>query len=207
HHLLAVVLRQLRDHHAVSAAVPREGILMTAQHVERKPEPTSPIISAVGDAADVPVTRMATIGENLRFYALVLIWIPRTIRRYPREILNLLSEVTFGSGGLAVIGCTVGVMVGMSLFVGTAVGMHGYAALDQIGTSALNGFISAYFITREIAPLVAALALSATVGCGLTAQLAAMVITAEVVALALMAVPSIPYLVITRVIAGFIAII
>jgi len=180
---------------------------MTAQHVERKPEPTSPIISAVGDAADVPVTRMATIGENLRFYALVLIWIPRTIRRYPREILKLLSEVTFGSGGLAVIGGTVGVMVGMSLFVGTVVGMQGYAALDQIGTSALNGFISAYFNTREIAPLVAALALSATVGCGFTAQLGAMVINEEVDALTVMAVPSIPYLVTTRVIAGFIAII
>lgn len=180
---------------------------MTAQHVEHKPEPTSSMIGAVGDAADVPVTRMATIGENLRFYALVLIWIPRTIRRYPREILKLLSEVTFGSGGLAVIGGTVGVMVGMSLFVGTVVGMQGYTALDQIGTSALNGFISAYFNTREIAPLVAALALSATVGCGFTAQLGAMRINEEVDALTVMAVPSIPYLVTTRVIAGFIAII
>jgi len=95
----------------------------------------------------------------------------------------------------------------MSLFVGTVVGMQGYAALDQIGTSALNGFISAYFNTREIAPLVAALALSATVGCGFTAQLGAMVINEEVDALTVMAVPSIPYLVTTRVIAGFIAII
>src|SRR5699024_7597980 len=191
HHLLAVVLRQLRDHDAVPAAVPREGRLMTAQHVEPKPEPTSSVMGVVTGAADVPVTRMAIIGENLRFYALVLLWIPRTIRRYPREILKLLSEVTFGSGGLAVIGGTVGVMVGMSLFVGTVVGMQGYAALDQIGTSALNGFISAYFNTREIAPLVAALALSATVGCGFTAQLGAMVINEEVDALTVMAVPKI----------------
>ena len=42
----------------------------------------------------------------------------------------------------------------MSLFTGTVVGMQGYAALNQIGTSTLNGFISAYFNTREIAPLV-----------------------------------------------------
>ena len=61
--------------------------------------------------------------------------------------------------------------------------MQGYAALDQIGTSTLNGFISAYFNTREIAPLVAALALSATVGSGFTAQLGAMRINEEVDAL------------------------
>lgn len=156
---------------------------------------------------DKPTNSLAELGQDLRFYGLVLAWIPRTVKRYPRDILRLLSEVSFGSGALAVIGGTIGVMVGMTLFVGTVVGMQGYAALDQIGTSTLNGFISAYFNTREIAPLVAALALSATVGAGFTAQLGAMRINEEVDALTVMAVPSVPYLVTTRVIAGFIAII
>ncbi|TSD68214.1 MlaE family ABC transporter permease [Aeromicrobium piscarium] len=156
---------------------------------------------------DKPVDALGSLGQDLRFYGRVLAWIPATIRRYPKDILRLLSEVSFGSGALAVIGGTIGVMVGMTLFVGTVVGMQGYAALDQIGTSALNGFISAYFNTREIAPLVASLALSATVGAGFTAQLGAMRINEEVDALDVMAVPSLPYLVTTRVIAGFIAII
>ncbi|ALX03394.1 ABC transporter permease [Aeromicrobium erythreum] len=150
---------------------------------------------------------MASAGAELRFYGRVLAWIPATVKRYPRDVLRLLSEVSFGSGALAVIGGTIGVMLGMTLFVGSVVGMQGYAALDQIGTSALNGFISAYFNTREIAPLVAALALSATVGSGFTAQLGAMRINEEVDALTVMAVPSVPYLVTTRVVAGFIAII
>lgn len=156
---------------------------------------------------DRPVGALAELGGDIRFHGQVLAWIPRTLKRYPRDILRLLSEVSFGSGALAVIGGTIGVMVGMTLFVGTVVGMQGYAALDQIGTSTLNGFISAYFNTREIAPLVAALALSATVGSGFTAQLGAMRINEEVDALTVMAVPSVPYLVTTRVIAGFIAII
>ena len=156
---------------------------------------------------DKPTNSLAELGQDLRFHGLVLAWIPRTVKRYPRDILRLLSEVSFGSGALAVIGGTIGVMVGMTLFVGTVVGMQGYAALNQIGTSTLNGFISAYFNTREIAPLVAALALSATVGAGFTAQLGAMRINEEVDALTVMAVPSVPYLVTTRVIAGFIAII
>jgi len=158
-------------------------------------------------AADAVLDRIAATGRDLRFYGHVLAKIPTTVRHYPRDVLRLLSEVSFGSGALAVIGGTIGVMVGMTLFVGSVVGMQGYAALDQIGTSTLNGFISAYFNTREIAPLVASLALSATVGSGFTAQLGAMRINEEVDALTVMAVPSIPYLVTTRVIAGFIAII
>ncbi|WP_110206554.1 MlaE family ABC transporter permease [Nocardioides daejeonensis] len=156
---------------------------------------------------DGQVDKLAGVGRSLRFHAAVLVRIPTTIVRYPKEVLRLLSEVSFGSGALAVIGGTIGVMLGMTLFVGTVVGMQGYAALDQVGTATLNGFISAYFNTREIAPLVAALALSATVGSGFTAQLGAMQINEEVDALTAMAVPSVPYLVTTRVVAGFIAII
>ncbi|WP_425465158.1 ABC transporter permease [Nocardioides humi] len=118
-----------------------------------------------------------------------------------------MSEVSFGSGALAVIGGTVGVMLGLTLSVGLVVGMQGYAALDQIGTATLTGFISAYFNTREVAPMVAALALSATVGSGFTAQLGAMRINEEVDALTAMAVSSVQFLVTTRVIAGFVAII
>ncbi|CAM3411322.1 ABC transporter permease [Nocardioides dubius] len=164
-------------------------------------------LSGLARLRDVPASRLASLGEALRFHIQVLIRIPTTVVRYPREVLRLLSEVSFGSGALAVIGGTIGVMLGMTLFVGTVVGMQGYAALDQIGTATLNGFISAYFNTREIAPLVAALALSATVGSGFTAQLGAMQVNEEVDALTAMAVPSVPYLVSTRVVAGFVAII
>jgi phospholipid/cholesterol/gamma-HCH transport system permease protein len=147
------------------------------------------------------------LGDQLAFYARALAWTPRAIRRYYREILRLLAEVTFGSGALALIGGTVGVMIGMTLFTGTVVGLQGYAALNQVGASAFTGFVSAYFNTREIAPLVAGLALSATVGAGYTAQLGSMRINEEVDALEGMGVPSLPYLVTTRVVAGAVAVI
>ena len=147
------------------------------------------------------------LGDSLAFYLRVILWVPRAIRRYLREVLRLLSELAFGSGGLGVIGGTIGVMIAMTLFTGTVVGLQGYAALNQIGTSAFTGFVSAYFNTREIAPLVAGLALSATVGAGFTAQLGAMRISDEVDALEVMGVPSLPYLVTTRVLAGLVAII
>ncbi|MFI7677747.1 MlaE family ABC transporter permease [Actinophytocola sp. NPDC049390] len=157
--------------------------------------------------ANAPLTWLDTLGDQLSFYLRALAWIPRTLRRYMRETMRILAEVSFGSGALAVIGGTIGVMVGMTVFTGTVVGLQGYAALDQLGTSALSGFASAYINTREVAPLVAGLALSATVGAGFTAQLGAMRISEEIDALEVMGVPSLPFLVTTRIIAGFIAVI
>ncbi|MBT0565882.1 ABC transporter permease [Williamsia sp. CHRR-6] len=156
---------------------------------------------------DAPLKVLDGAGEQMSFYGRAVAWAPRTIVAYPKELLRLLAEVAFGAGGLAVIGGTIGVMVLLTGFTGVVVGLQSYAALDQIGSQALTGFLSAYVNTREVAPLVAGLALSATVGCGFTAQLGAMRISEEIDALEVMAVPSVPFLVTTRVVAGFIAVI
>ncbi|RSM81273.1 ABC transporter permease [Kibdelosporangium aridum] len=162
---------------------------------------------AILDLVARPFNGLEHLGKQLSFHARALAWAPRTIRRYSKEVMRLLTEVSFGTGALAVIGGTLGVMIGMTLFTGTIVGLQGYSSLNQLGTGALTGFLSAYFNTREVAPLSAGLALSATVGCGFTAQLGAMRISEEIDALETMAVPSMPYLVTTRVLAGIAAVI
>ncbi len=154
-----------------------------------------------------PLASLDDSGTQMLFYLRVLKAIPFTIKNYSREIYRLLAEVTLGSGSLAVIGGTIGVVVSMCFFTGTEVGIQGYAALDQLGTAALTGFVSAYFNTREISPIVAGIALAATVGCGFTAQLGAMRISEEIDALEVMAIPSMQFLVTTRVLAGLIAIV
>jgi phospholipid/cholesterol/gamma-HCH transport system permease protein len=172
-----------------------------------RPSPASGWASRLGTWLDRSLSWLDKLGDQLFFYLRALFWIPRAIHRYLKEVLRLLSEVAFSSGALTLIGGSVGVMIGMTLFTGTVVGLQGYAALNQIGAAAFTGFISAYFNTREIAPLVAGLALSATVGAGFTAQLGAMRINDEVDALEGMGIPSLPYLVTTRIVAGIIAII
>ena len=154
-----------------------------------------------------PLKSLDSLGDQMSFYIKALAWTPRSVRRYKKEILRILAEVALGSGSLAVIGGTIGVITMMAFFTGTEVGLQGYAALNQLGTSAFSGFVSAYFNTREIAPLVAGIALAATVGCGFTAQLGAMRISEEVDALEVMAIPSMPFLVATRVVGGLIAIV
>ncbi|MEO6472484.1 MAG: ABC transporter permease [Aeromicrobium sp.] len=154
-----------------------------------------------------PASALDGMGEQMLFYIRVLRAVPRSITGYRKEIMRLLAEVTLGSGALALIGGTVGVIAGMTFFTGTEVGYQGYAALDQIGAAAFAGFTSAYFNTREIAPIVSGIALAATVGCGFTAQLGAMRISEEIDAVEVMAIPSVPYLVTTRVIAGLVAVV
>ncbi|GAA4614891.1 MlaE family ABC transporter permease [Saccharopolyspora hordei] len=154
-----------------------------------------------------PGNALAGLGWQLSFYLRAVALAPVTLRKYPRETARLLTEVVFGSGALAVIGGTLGVMIGMTVATGAVVGLQGYSSLDQLGTSALTGFIAAYFDTREVAPLAAGLALSATVGCGFTAQLGAMRISDEIDALEVMGVRTVPYLVTSRVLAGVTAVV
>ncbi len=157
--------------------------------------------------AKKPGSVLEDMGGQLSFYGRCIGWAPKTVTRYKKEVFRLLAEVTLGSGGLALIAGTVGVIIGLSFFTGTEVGLQGFLALDQIGAAAFAGFLSAYFNTRELAPLIAGLALAATVGCGFTAQLGAMRVSEEVDALEVMGVPSVPYLVTTRVIAALIAVV
>jgi phospholipid/cholesterol/gamma-HCH transport system permease protein len=185
-------------------------VTTSASNVTGRPRRTGPlagVATRTGRLARRPLEGLDALGSQLRFYVHSVGWTGRTIHRYKKEILRLLAEVSLGTGGLAVVGGTVGVIAFLAFFTGTEVGLQGYEALNQIGTGAFTGFISAYFNTREIAPLVAGLALAATVGCGFTAQLGAMRISEEVDALEVMGIPSLPFLVTTRMIAGFIAVI
>ena len=151
--------------------------------------------------------RIEQYGDQLLFVRKAVAAVPMTLRHYRKEIWTILAEVAFGAGALTMIAGTAGVIAFMAFFAGTEVGIQGYASLSQIGVGKFTAFISAFFNTREVAPLVASIALAATVGCGYTARLGAMRISEEVDALEAMGIQSLPYLVTTRVIGGFLAVI
>ena len=154
-----------------------------------------------------PTQSLRRLGDQLGFHGRAFTHVPRAVKQYPREILRLLAEVALGSGALALIGGTVMVIGFLTAASGIEVGLQAYTSFDNIGVSTLSGFFSAYFNTREVAPLVAGIALTATVGAGFTAQIGAMRVSEEIDALEVMAVPPVPYLVTTRIIAGLIAIV
>ena len=152
-------------------------------------------------------TAVGDLGQQLAFYGECIRWVPRTLVHYRKEVLRLLAEVSLGSGALLLGGGTVGVIFFLSFFTGTQVGLEGFKGLQLIGAEAFSGFVSAFGNTREITPLIAGITLAAQVGCGFTAQLGAMRISEEVDALEVMGIPSVPFLVTTRMIAAFIAVI
>jgi len=175
-------------------------LLRQPLHADSKPGPIRRGGKATYDA-------LSDLGDQVQFYGKAFAGIPKVLTRYRREVFRLLAEVALGRGALVLVAGTLGIIVFEVLAVGSVVGLVGYQGLKQVGIQPYVGFLSAYFNTREVAPLIAANALVATVGAGFTAQLGAMRISEEIDAVEVMAIPSIPYLVSTRVIASFIAVI
>lgn len=146
-------------------------------------------------------------GEQAIFFANAIAAIPIALRKNRREVLRLIAEVGMGSGALAVIGGTVVIVAFLTLSAGALLAVQGFNSLGNIGVEALTGFFSAFINVRIAAPVTAGIGLAATIGAGATAQLGAMRISEEIDALEAMAIRSIPYLVSTRLIAGFVVII
>jgi len=152
------------------------------------------------------IDSLVNLGEQLSFMAKSL-WDMIFATRHTGEIARLISEITLGSGALIVGAGTAGVIFFMAFFTGTQVGLEGFKGLQLIGAEAFTGFVSAFANTREITPLIAGVTLAAQVGAGFTAELGAMRISDEIDALEVMSVPTLVYLVCTRVVAALLCII
>ena len=85
-----------------------------------------------------PVRAVDDLGGQLVFYLRAFAWTPRTLRRYKREVVRLLAEISFGRGALAVAGGTAGVICFLTFFTGTEVGLQGYQARNPIGSPTLR---------------------------------------------------------------------
>ena len=151
--------------------------------------------------------RLEQIGIFARFTRLSLIEVGWALRRYRRETLRLIAEIGMGTGAMAVLGGTVAIIGFVTLSGGSLIAIQGFASLGNIGVEAFTGFFAALANTRIAAPIVAGVALAATVGAGATAQLGAMRISEEIDALEVMGIKSISFLVSTRVLSGLVVIV
>jgi phospholipid/cholesterol/gamma-HCH transport system permease protein len=153
--------------------------------------------------ASAPFERM---NEQVTFYGRVLRRLPAGLK-YRGLIAALVSDITIGAGAILFGAGMFFVIFSMSFFTGTQVGLEGFQGLEQIGAEAFVGLVSSWANTREITPLIAGVALAAQVGAGFTAEIGAARISEEIDALEVMAVPSIVYVVATRVWATLITIV
>jgi len=121
--------------------------------------------------------------------------------RFRRTVVRHVSDVVAGAGAVVIGGGMVFVVGAMALAVGATVGVQAVAGLSQLGAESYIGIVGALANTREITPLIAAVALSAQVGASFTAEIGAMRIAEEIDALEVMSIPSHVYLVSTRLVA------
>lgn len=146
------------------------------------------------------------LGDQAAFYVTTLVSTGDALRNYRVELVRLIAQMSMGTGALAVIGGTVGIIGFLTLSAGALIAVQGYHSLSNIGIEALTGFISAYVNVRLIAPLIAGVGLAATIGAGATAQLGAMRINEEIDALEVIGIRSVAYLASSRLIAGVIVV-
>lgn len=161
-------------------------------------------IIELGKRSMAPIARL---GHVLTFFGESMLAVPLTFKQYSAEFLRLLSNITWGNGSLVVGGGTAGVVVVLGITVGALVGIEGYNFLDLLGLGPATGLISSLANTRELAPLMAAMAFAIQGGCRFTAQLGSMRIAEEIDALESIAIRPIPFLVTTRLLASTAAII
>lgn len=152
--------------------------------------------------------RLATRSEGLgRFVLFAGVVLLRAVTdvilrlRFRRTVIRHVSDVVAGAGAVVIGGGMVFVVGAMALAVGATVGVQAVAGLSQLGAESYIGIVGALANTREITPLIAAVALSAQVGASFTAEIGAMRIAEEIDALEVMSIPSQVYLVSTRLVA------
>ncbi|MGH3960977.1 MlaE family ABC transporter permease [Mycobacterium sp.] len=154
-----------------------------------------------------PARLVRGVGQVDWFAVVAVGQIGHAVRYYRREALRLIAEIGMGTGAMAVIGGSTTIVGFVTLSGGSLIAVQGFSSLGNLGVEAFTGFFAALANVRVVAPLVAGVALAATVGAGATAELGAMRISEEIDALEVMGIKSISYLVSTRIMAGFMVIV
>lgn len=114
---------------------------------------------------------------------------------YPSKLFTQFISIGFYS--LAVIGMT-------ALFSGMVIALQSYTGFSRFNAEGAVANVVVLTITRELAPVLAGLMLAARVGASIAAELGTMRVTEQIDALRTLNVNPMKYLVVPRVLAGFI---
>ena len=165
---------------------------MSAEGLKEPRSRRSSLTEALDRPAHIPLVDPA--GE---FAAFVLKGLGgfRALPRFTAEVLRQIGMLVAGS---------VLVIVFISFVAGAACGIAAEAVGQVIGAGIIGPLFSSFCVNREIVPFIFGFIVAAKVGGGIVAQLGAMRVNEEVDALEIMGVPSMTYLVSSRMLAAMI---
>jgi phospholipid/cholesterol/gamma-HCH transport system permease protein len=137
-----------------------------------------PVIDAAGDYASFTMRGLAGL---------------RRVGDYAGEALRQASLIAVGS---------MLVILWITFLAGATCGLEGSAISRALGTGIAAPIFSAFCTTREIVPFIFGFIVAAKIGGGIVAELGAMRVNEEIDAMEVMGIPSMTYLVSTRMLAA-----
>jgi phospholipid/cholesterol/gamma-HCH transport system permease protein len=137
------------------------------------------------------VVFFADLGDTVMLAGRVLAWAVRPPLR-PAQLLMSLAFVGSGSTFIVVL---VGLFTGMAFTVSTIVGFRQFSAEGMVGG------VVALAMARELAPVLAAVVVTARAGSTMASELGNMRVTEQIDAITTMGVSPVQYLVVPRVLA------
>jgi phospholipid/cholesterol/gamma-HCH transport system permease protein len=137
-----------------------------------------PVVDSAGEYASFVVRAFHGLGR---------------VGDYGAEALRQAALIAVGS---------VLILVAISFMAGATCGLEGSAISRALGTGIAAPIFSAFCTTREVVPFIFGFMVAAKIGGGIVAELGSMRVNEEVDALEVMGIPSITYLVSTRMLAA-----
>ncbi|MRH91291.1 ABC transporter permease [Nocardia sp. SYP-A9097] len=153
-----------------------------------------------------PMRPVDSIGFVIGFCWQVISSVPYTLVHYRRQTITVITDMTWGRGSVIIGGGVVPLMMLMGAAMGASIGIEAFSALNLLSLGQLSGLISAFGVTREMAPIAAGVGFAAQAGCRMTAEIGSMRISEEIDALESLGIRSVPFVVTTRVIGGIISV-
>jgi phospholipid/cholesterol/gamma-HCH transport system permease protein len=147
------------------------------------------------------------VGQLVVFVAQTFWYLPLTLHRYRRTVMQEINNLGWGRGSLIVDGGVMSIFVILGIAVGASLAVEAVAVLNIIGFGPLAGIIGGVGAVREIGPLTAGIAFAAQAGCRMTAEIGTMRIAEEIDAVESMGLIPIPFVVGSRLIGAMVCVI
>jgi phospholipid/cholesterol/gamma-HCH transport system permease protein len=150
------------------------------------------VILGLIDVVTAPVLGLLDdIGSTALLFARAVSWLVRP----PLRVAQILNAIEFiGAGSLFIAGL-VGMFTGMAFTVSSIIGFR------QFGAEGMVGGVVALALARELAPVLAAVVVTARAGSTMASELGNMRVTEQIDAITTMSVSPIQYLVVPRILA------
>jgi phospholipid/cholesterol/gamma-HCH transport system permease protein len=139
------------------------------------------------------IATLAEIGSTVKLLGVALFWGVRPPYRF-RLFFEAMEFV--GVQSLFIVGLT-------GLFIGMVFGIQLVDGFRQFGAENQTGAVVGLALTRELAPVFTALMVSSRAGSAMSTELGSMRVSDQIDALTTMAVNPVQFLVVPRVLAGF----